>query len=289
MDARSKIIKISLYYIIFFIVLSIFFSVLYYNIDNRYHSFYKYMIFSFYTSIGHSYHGLTMLGNIFNIIQITHIFIMGISFPIFTSFIFFYCINMPPKIIFPSKLIIRRDSNDNIILSVLIGNKEYEKNRKFLYDVKCKIKYSFAVDKNKRYIRNAKTQLEEKSDVIIGFYRFSFLLTDFPDYFIESILSQDKIALMDTLMINIYGNFSAFRGNFIVTKVYKLSEICIASGNQEIYREEINNGKIEEIFTWHNMNKLLYYKKHDELQIKNDLQKKINIKSYSHIILPSDF
>mgnify|MGYP006911755339 CR=1 FL=1 len=286
MKTKIIIIKLSLYYIIFFILISVFYSFLYYITNDKNSPLHQYLIFSFSVSAGHTYQGLNILDDISNIIQITHKFIIGISFPIFTSFIFYYIINAQPEIKFPDKLTIRRDSNGNIVLSILIGNKEYEKNGTFLYDVECKMKYSFAVDKNKRYIRDAKTQSIKNTSVIIGFYRFSFPLIDFPNCFIESILRRDKISLMDTVMFTISGKFGHWHGNFIVSDVFKLSEIYIASGNEEIYIEKNINGKIEEIFIWHNMNKLIFYNENDELQIKNELQKYLDTKSYNHIILP---
>jgi len=272
MKTKSIIIKVSLYYILFFVIFSISYAIIYYATKTGNESFLKYMFFSFAVSAGHSLPGINDSGDFFNIAQIVHKFIIGISFPVFTSFIFYYLINRQPEIVFPDKLLIRRTSDGCLVLSILLGNKDYERSGYYLYDVECKIKYSFAVDRINRYRRNAKTQLTSFTSVFIGFYRFSFSLSEFPACFINSILSQDDISLMDTVMFTVSGKFGPWNSGFIVSKTYDLSTIYLASNNEEIYKEIDNGGKIKEIFTWKNMNNLIHYKHSEELHIRHEMK-----------------
>lgn len=256
-------------------LVSIFFAITYYTIRQENEYFLKYAAFSFSISTGHVFNEINANSNLFNLAQIVHKFIIGISFPILICFIFHSMINIQPKIIFPQKLIIRRASCGNIVLSILLGNKEYERNKYLLYDVDCKIKYSFAVDAEKRYIRNAATQLESNTSVLIGFYRFSFDISKFSSSFIKSILSQNTGSLMDTLMFTISGRFGPWNSNFIVSKVYQLSNVCIASNYKDIYEETISDGRINEIFTWENMNEIVYYNTDEETCIRDCMKKNL--------------
>ena len=204
---KHVILVASFYYLLFFISFSLVCALAYYAVNSKNDTLLRYIFFSCATSVGHTMQGIDTSSDIFNIIQIFHKFIIGISFPIFTSFIFYYITNVQPEIIFPDILLIRENSENNIVLSILIGNKEYEHNGYYLYDIECKVKYYFVVDKINRYRRNAKTQLESSANIVIGFYRFSFLLSDFPAHFIETILTQDNIGLKDTLIFTLSGNF----------------------------------------------------------------------------------
>ena len=60
----------------------------------------------------------------------------------------------------------------------------------------------------------------------------------------------------------------------------------IARNNEEMYTEKEFLGKNKEIFTWKNMNKIIFYSKEEEYRIKYEMQKYINKKIYTHIILP---
>lgn len=240
---KKVILFIAFYYIIFFISLSLVCAIAYYTINSKNDTLLRYVFFSCATSVGHTIQGIDTSSDAFNIILVVHKFIIGISFPIFTSAIFYYITNIQPEIIFPDILLIRKNSENNIVLSILIGNAEYEHNGYYLYDVECKVKYSFAVDKINRYRRNAKPQLESSANIVIGFYTFTFLLSDFPNHFIDTILVQDNIGLKDTLIFTLSGKFGPWNSNFIISKKYTLKDVCIARNNEEIYIEKEILGK----------------------------------------------
>ncbi len=283
---RHVILVVSFYYILFFISFSLICAIAYYMADSKDNTLLRYIFFSCATSVGHTMQGFDTSSDIFNAIQIVHKFIIGISFPIFTSFIFYYITNVQPEIIFPNILLIRKNSESDIVLSILIGNKEYERNGYYLYDIECKVRYSFAVDKTNRYRRNAKTKLESSTNIVIGFYRFSFLLSGFPTHFIDTILTQDNICLQDTLIFTISGKFGPWRSNFIVSKKYTLNDVYIAKDNKEIYKKIECLGKTKEIFIWKNMNEMIHYSKRENDSIKDEIQKIYREKKYTHIILP---
>lgn len=271
---KTVLIRLILLYVIFVVFLTLMFSLGYYFfIDGGDCDIFSCILFSLAISVGHNINEVIVINRVIDVFIILQKFIVGLSLPIFTSFIFYYIVNIRPDVVFPRKLLIRKNSNGEIVLTILLGNKDYQNNKFYLYDVSCKLIYSYAVDREHNYRRNAKTQLESFASTVIGFYRFSFPLSKFPRHFVDSILSKDPVCLSDTLIFTISGKIGPWRSSFIVNKTFRLSEVFIASDNKEIYEEKLVNNKIKEIFMWDNMNRLISYTEDKEKEVIDDINR----------------
>ena len=224
MKTIFKIIKCTIIFGICYLSINIGISLLYYyslNIGKL--SFQNIFILFFLDSMKSSVDDTHLLF----ILSIKHFFEM-VCTTVYTGYIFAYILNREPKLILPSKLILRHRTDENLhknlTLAVLIGNKSRFK----LHNVTCTISCFYSKKgKNPNYA-NGEFQLTQSVHSIDNYFRFSFDLKKFPRKILRDFITKEPACLNhDTINITISGHSNFIGNTFLITKSYKLFDIVI--------------------------------------------------------------
>lgn len=193
-----------------------------------------------------------------------------IVFAIFTSLLVHFVMSKRPDIILPEKLIIRkRTTNNEISLSLMIGNR----NRYNLYDVQCHLTYSYI--KGDVLNRNGETHFVQSIPVINNYYRFSYNLFNFPESFFFTLFDRNEIYLKENrVYIVLTGKTGFFQEDFLISKTYEFDDIIIAKGSKIPTNKcgKQKNEKTSKRFVWSNINEIIQYSEYERRRLLDEIQ-----------------
>lgn len=233
---------------------------------------------------------VAMLGRMDTVVDATWVDILSviqgllltIAGAIMTGFVFQQVATKKPKIILPDKLIIRRRNFDNaIVLNVMVGNKDKE----FIYNPKCTITCYYPHRKATKSAPTANAVppmrghyvREDATAVLQNYYRFGFVLSDFPPKFLDDYLNKPEGFNAAYIMVMISGsvNYCGQLQQFQIAKAYRLSDIVFGTQEDTKFMVEATNwrtGRKTEVVQW---DMVMSYREISEIlrqEIVRDLQ-----------------
>lgn len=173
---------------------------------------------------------------------------------VLTGYIFAYILNREPRIVFPSKLVIRHRTSENVknllTFGILIGNKS-----KFnLHDVCCTVTCYYLKNKKNPNLTNGEFQIKQEIHMLENFYRFSFDLKEFPSKILKDYIQKDSACLeVDSINVSISGHSNLLGNKFIINKRYKLSEIVIDEHVPDLkydIKNPLTNKRLYQVIRW---------------------------------------
>ncbi len=206
-------------------------------------------------------------------LTVTQNLLLTIAGAIMTGFVFQQLANKKPKILLPDKLIIRRRNFDNaIVLNVMVGNKDKE----FIYNPTCTITCYYPQEKTTALGEGGKASSPmrghyvrvDATAVLQNYYRFGFVLTDFPSQFLYDYLQKPEgfnasyVMVMISGMVNYCGQLQQFR----IAKPYRLRDIVFGTQEDNRFMATTTNyitGKKRESVQW---NIVMHYREISEVQ-----------------------
>ena len=251
-----------LIYVGYIIVSRFFFS--YFYMHFSYNDYVTCLIYSYYHSVKIEPNDVLYLASALqNIID-------EIVFAIFTSLLVHFVMSKRPDIILPEKLIIRkRTTNNEISLSLMIGNR----NRYNLYDVQCHLTYSYI--KGDVLNRNGETHFVQSIPVINNYYRFSYDLFNFPESFFLTLLERKEVQLEENrFFVVLTGKSGFFHEDFLVSKTYKFNDIVIAKESKIPidYSMRSKKRKTSKRYVWSNINVIIDYSEDERAQLIDEIR-----------------
>lgn len=160
-------------------------------------------------------------------------------------------VNRPPKILFPSKLVIRHRSNGKLCFGVIIGNK----NKYALNDVMCSLTFTYQKADGGM---NGEVKLSDTHTNIINYYRFSFEIKDVPVELMKAYINKGPTDIQKDEILVTFSGIGYANNKFYKKKVYKLSDIIIDEHGPKPKEPVINpftNKLIKEKVNWNELYK----------------------------------
>ena len=168
-------------------------------------------------------------------------FLTIISLAVLASYIFLTIQNVPPKVLMPDKLVIRKRTSSHVqgqlSISIAVGNRSYFNTE----DVTCTI---HCVYKESAQRINAEFSKQTYQPFIKNFHRFSFGLDELPKPLLNNFLNDKNLG--DRINIIISGKSKTIGGSstFSVHRQYKLTDVIIHDNDMigGVQKEAENQG-----------------------------------------------
>lgn len=175
--------------------------------------------------------------------------IYAVIVAIFATYTYVCYVNRPPKILFPSKLVIRHKSNGKLCFGVIIGNK----NKYALNDVMCTLTFTYRKASGGM---NGETKMSDTHTNIINYYRFSFEIKGVPVELMKAYINKEPINIQKDEILVTFSGVGYANNKFYRKKVYKLSDIIIDEHEPKPKEAVINpftNKLIKEKMNWNEL------------------------------------
>lgn len=214
-----------------------------------------------------------------NIVTIFNQFMGQILFVIMTGYTVSAIYSSNKKdIVLADKMIIRKRTSpgveNDITISVMVENK----NKHNFYNVRCEMTCLYYKSENANET-NRDTYCFKPLIEIVNYNRFSFALEELPIKFWETLINKDGINFNElAIQIRLTGKFDTHDNEISVRKTYKMSDIVIAKGSEEIIYKITENGNTVKKSRpkWNNINKIIEYNEIERQEIVLEIINHIN-------------
>lgn len=179
-------------------------------------------------------------------------------------------------IVLADKLIIRKrtspDVKDEITISVMAENK----NKQNLQHAKCEMTCFYYKSENPNDT-NKDTYIFKSSSSIVNFYRFSFGLNELPLKFWETLMNKSGINYNELeIQVCLSGKYETQSDEIEIRKTYKIKDVVIAKGSEDIISRKLVDGKIiKSKPQWENINKIIECNETERAKIVEEILKHI--------------
>lgn len=236
MFLHRSLVKAIVGYVLFLLIASLLFALVYASIakgNGDKSPFMEWFYFSLMTFSTIGYDAVPVYPTMWGVVSLQFL-LNAIATPIFVGIIFYYILNRPPMLVFPKRLILRRrtseGSKERLTLAVKVANRHRHK----LYDVTCRLLYSYYKPQYDGY--NRETGLTDQTPYIDKTYRFSYEIERFPTTFLKTYLYKEAVNyLNDEILVIISGRYGVIGDPFIVERRYRFEDIELVKDTMPLY------------------------------------------------------
>ena len=261
---KKSFIRILLLYLLFYVILSAIFVVIYsINADDDI-PLKELIMFSFAKSVNCSLDSPIIISN--NIIMIIQSIISQLGMAVLMAYLLCSIFNVSgDNVQLLDKIIIKQHGTNDISIGVTVLNK----NKDCIYNIKCTMRifkfYKYGTDKlgNLLYRTRLSKEIALNAIEIENYYRFSFPMDSFPIGIWSDIVKfqnnnkndkdkdkdkdkdnrDDKIDYSWKVSVVITGILNNYGGSFLIKRNYTINDIAIASGTKYINSIKYVNGQ----------------------------------------------
>ena len=295
---KKSFIRILLLYLLFYVILSAIFAVIYsINADDDI-PLKELIMFSFAKSVNCSLDSPITISN--NIIMIIQSIISQLGMAVLTAYLLCSIFNVSgDNVQLLDKITIKQHGTNDISIGVTVLNK----NKDCIYNIKCTMRifkfYKYGTDElgNLLYRTRLSKEIELNAIEIENYYRFSFPMDSFPIGIWSDIVKfqnnnkndkdkdkdkdkdnrDDKIDYSWKVSVVITGILNNYGGNFLIKRNYAINDISIAKGTEPINSIKYVNGQfVKTKCNWNNAEIIQEYEYPEKLRIIQEIENYIS-------------
>lgn len=282
---KKSFIRILLLYLLFYVILSAIFVVIYsINADDDI-PLKELIMFSFAKSVNCSLDSPITISN--NIIMIIQSIISQLGMAVLTAYLLCSIFNVSgDKVQLLDTMIIRDRGINGISPCVMVLNK----NKDCIYNIKCTVrilKFDKSITRHQEYpLYRTKllNEIELNAIEIENYYRFSFSIDSLPTEIWADIAefqnnNKDNIAVNYPWKISVVitGVLNNYGGNFLIKRNYTINDISIAKGTEPINSIKYVNGQfVKTKCNWNNAEIIQEYEYPEKLRIIQEIENYIS-------------
>lgn len=214
-----------------------------------------------------------------NIATVAHQFLGQVLFVILTGYTVSAIYNYNKKdIVLADKMIIRKRTSPGVENEITISVMAENKSKYRLYNAHCEMNCFYYKSENANET-NKDTYCFKVSPDIKNFYRYSFGLEELPIKFWETLIKKDGLNYNElSIEVRLSGKLDNFDNEISIRKTYKMSDIVIAKGSENIIERISVDGKAVKKSKpkWDNINKIIEYNEIERQEIVSGILEHIN-------------
>lgn len=282
---KKSVMRILLLYLMFYVILSAIFVVIYsINADDDI-PLKELIMFSFAKSVNCSLDSPIAISN--NIIMIIQSIISQLGVAVLTAYLLCSIFNVDgDKVQLLDTMLIRDRGMNGISPCVTVLNK----NKDCIYNIKCTmriLKFDKSITRHQGhplYRTKLLNEIELNAIEIENYYRFSFSTDSLPTEIWADIVkfqnnNKDNIAVNYPWKISVVitGVLNNYGGNFLIKRNYTINDISIAKGTEAINSIKYVNGQfVKTKCNWNNAEIIQEYEYSEKLRIIQEIKNYIS-------------
>ena len=282
---KKSIIRILLLYLMFYVILSAIFVVIYSINFGDNISLKELIIFSFAKSVNCSLDFPITISN--NMTMIIQSIISQLGVTVLAAYLLCSIFNVGgDKVQLLDSIIIRDRGINGISPCVMVLNK----NKDCIYNIKCTVrilKFDKSITRHQGhplYRTKLLNEIELNAIEIENYYRFSFSIDSLPTEIWADIVefqnnNKDNIAVNYPWKISVVitGVLNNYGGNFLIKRNYTINDISIAKGTEAINSIKYVNGQfVKTKCNWNNAEIIQEYEYSEKLRIIQEIKNYIS-------------
>ncbi len=222
-----------------------------------------------------------------NIATVAHQFLGQVLFVILTGYTVSAIYNHNKKyIVLADKMIIRKRTSPGVENEITISVMAENKSKYSFYHAQCEMTCFYYKSENAGET-NKDTYCFKVSPDIKNFYRYSFRLEELPMKFWETLIKKDGLNYNElSIEVRLSGKLDNFDNEISIIKTYKMSDIVIAKGSEDIIERILVDGKTvrKSKPKWDNINKIIEHNEMERQEIVSGIIEYINKNSNKTVI-----